>query len=57
MEILFVDKATGDVNFAVTGVTLVKYITPSEIGFATRWRWSSSVAFLHTEKIEVVHIS
>ena len=56
MEILFVDVDTGKVNYAITDVSRVRYITPSEIGFDANGR-SSSCAFPHTEKLEVVHKS
>lgn len=54
MEILFVNVDTGKVNYAITDVSRVRYITPSEIGFDANGR-SGSCAFPHTEKLEVVH--
>lgn len=58
LEILFIDIQTGRVNYAVTDVTRVRYITPSEIGFdkgLNENARSSSCAFTHAERIEVVH--
>jgi len=33
LEILFIDIRTGKINYAITDVTRVRYITLSEIGF------------------------
>jgi hypothetical protein len=33
LDLLFIDIETGKVNYAITDVTRVRYITPSEIGF------------------------
>lgn len=55
LEILFIDTTTGRVNYAVTGIVMVRYITPSEIGFTYSGGRESSCAFPHTERIEVVH--
>lgn len=55
LEILFLNRETGMVNYAVTGITLVRYITPSEIGFTYEGGRESSCAFPHTERIEVSH--
>jgi hypothetical protein len=56
LEILFLDDKTGDVNYAITDVSRVRYITPSEIGFDANGR-TRSCAFPHTERIEVTHKS
>lgn len=58
LEIVFIDVDTGRVNYAITDVTRVRYITPSEIGFDKGFNEaarSSSCAFPHTERIEVTH--
>jgi hypothetical protein len=55
LEILFLDAKTGQVNFAVTDIALVRYITPSEIGYTYSGGRNSSCAFPHTERIEIVH--
>lgn len=57
MEILFVDVDTGRVNFAVTDVTLIRHITPSEVGYTYANGRKSSTGFHHKEKLEVVHKS
>lgn len=54
LEILFIDRETGGVNYGVTNVSLVRYITPSEIGFTADGR-DRSCAFPHTETVEVTH--
>lgn len=58
MEILFIDVETGHVNYAVTDVTRIRYITPSEVGFDKGFNENartSSCSFLHTEKLEIQH--
>jgi len=55
LEILFVDKHTGMVNYAISDVSRIRYITPSEVGFDKQGR-SGSTAFLHTESLEIRHI-
>lgn len=55
LEILFIDKQSGRVNYAVTDISLVRYITPSEIGFTYVGGRKSSCAFPHTERVEVDH--
>lgn len=60
LEILFIDIRTGLVNYAITDVTRIRYITPSEIGFDKGFNEdarSSSCAFPHTERIEISHKS
>lgn len=54
LEILFIDVDTGRVNYAITDVTVIRYITPSEIGFTTQTR-RSSCAFTHKERLEISH--
>jgi hypothetical protein len=44
------------VNWAATDIALIRYITPSEVGYTYRGGRESSTAFPHTEKVEVVHI-
>lgn len=56
LELIFVDKATGQVNYAITDVSFVRYITASEVGFDQSGR-SGSSSFLRTETLEVQHIS
>lgn len=56
LEILFIDNETGVVKYAVTDVSRVRYITPSEIGFDAEGR-SRSCSFPHTERVEVNHKS
>jgi hypothetical protein len=60
LDLLFIDIETGKVNYAITDVTRVRYITPSEIGFDKGFNEdarSSSCAFPHTEWIEIAHKS
>ena len=54
LEILFIDVDTGRVNWGVTDVSLVRYITPSEVGFVVDGR-NRSCAFTHKERVEVSH--
>lgn len=54
-ELIFIDRETGKVNYAITGVSRVRYVTPSEVGFDKDGR-SGSASFTHTEKLEVDRI-
>lgn len=55
LEILFLDIETGRVNYGVTDVAVVRYITPSEIGFTYVGGRNSSCAFTYAERVEVKH--
>jgi hypothetical protein len=54
-ELIFIDRETGRVNYAITDVSRIRYITPSEVGFDKDGR-SGSSSFPHTEKLEVDRI-
>jgi hypothetical protein len=54
LEILFIDVKTDRVKWGVTDVSLIRYITPSEVGFVVDGR-NRSCAFTHTEKVEISH--
>lgn len=54
-ELVFVNRRTGKVVYAVTEVTRVRYITSSEVGYDTNYR-SGSVSFPRGEKLEVNRI-
>lgn len=56
LEIMFLDAKTGHVNYGVTDVSRISYITPSEIGFVCDGR-DRSCSFPHTERVEVSHKS
>lgn len=56
MEIVFTEIKTGKVTYAVTDVSLIRYVTPSEIGITYKGGRNSSCPFLHTETFEVRHI-
>lgn len=55
-ELIFIDRETGRVNYAITGVMRVRYITPSEVGFDKDGR-SGSASFAYTEKLEVERVT
>lgn len=55
LEIIFIDNKTDRVTYAIIDVRLVRYITPSEIGFTDRNSRNRSCAFPHTERIEIAH--
>lgn len=55
MEILFINIETGRVAFAITDISIIRYITPSEIGFTYANGRNGSCAFTHAEKLEVEH--
>lgn len=52
-EIRFVDRKTGRVNYAVTGVTMIRHITASEVGYTYKEGRNSSSSFPHTEDLEI----
>lgn len=54
LEIRFVEIKTGDVRYAVTGVSRIRYVTPSEIGFDIDGR-RRSAPFPQTEQLEIIH--
>jgi hypothetical protein len=54
-QLVFIDQSTGKVNYTITDVARVRYITPSEVGFDKAGR-SGSSSFLNSEKLEVRHI-
>lgn len=56
MEIVCRNIETGKVEYAVTEVRTIRYITPSEIGFTDKDGRIRSMPFLHTERVEVEHI-
>lgn len=55
-EIIFKNRKTGEVTYAVTEVTLIRHITPSEVGFTYRGGRISSCSFPHTEELEIKRI-
>lgn len=57
LTILFIDIETDEVVYAIGEVTVIRHITPSEIGFTYKGGRISSCSFPQTEKIEVRHIS
>ncbi len=54
-ELIFVDRETGEVKYAITNVTRVHYITPSEVGFEADG-WQRSTSFSRSEKLQVDRI-
>lgn len=54
-ELIFMDRKTDHVNYAITDVARVRYITASEVGFDKDGR-SGSVSFPQTEKLVVERI-
>jgi hypothetical protein len=54
-ELIFIDRKTGQVNYAIADVAYVRYITPSEVGFDKEDR-SGSASFPQTEKLEVERV-
>lgn len=52
-ELIFINRETGEVNYAINDVTLVRYITPSEVGFVDTAGHIRSAIFLQTEKLEI----
>lgn len=51
-EIVFVDRETDRVNYAITGITLIRHITPTEVSYVTNVA-STVISFPETEKLEV----
>ncbi len=55
MTILFLAREGGRVNYGINDIRLIRYITPSEIGFTDKTGRERSCAFPHTEVIQVEH--
>lgn len=55
-ELIFRDRATGHVNYAVTDVAVIRHITPSEVGFTEKGGRIRSCSFPHSEKLEIDRI-
>lgn len=55
-EIVFRDRKTGKVNYAVTGIKVIRHVTSSEIGFTDKDGHIRSSSFIHTENLEIVRI-
>jgi hypothetical protein len=51
-EIVFIDRETGKVTFAITNVTRIRYITPIGVGYDAHGE-SHDAVFHYTEKLEV----
>lgn len=54
-ELIFIDRTTEHVNYAITNITRIRYITSSEVGFDKEGR-SGSASFPQSEKLVVERI-
>lgn len=54
LEILLIDTDTEAILYTVSNVSMIRHITPSEVGFVADGR-NRSFAFPHTEHLEIVH--
>lgn len=52
-ELVFVSIKTGNVNYAITEVRMIRYITRSEVGYTDQKGRLHSASFPHTERLEV----
>lgn len=52
-ELIFVERKTGNVVYAINEVTLVRYVTPSEVGFVDKMGHIRSASFPHSENLEI----
>jgi hypothetical protein len=57
LSILFINVETDQVVHAIAEVSVIRHITPSEIGFTYKDGCINSCSFLHNEKIEVRHLT
>ena len=55
-EIIFRDRQTGYVTYAITDVTLIRHITPSEVGFSDKEGHIRSASFPQSDHLEIVRI-
>lgn len=55
-EIVFVDRQTGKVKYAVTDVSVIRYVTPSEVGFVVKSGAIHGCPFPYSEKLEINRI-
>jgi hypothetical protein len=52
-ELVFVDRKTGLVKYAITDVATIRYVTPSEVGFVAKRGTNHSCPFPYSEKLEI----
>lgn len=55
-NLIFTDHKSGRVTYAVSEVTLVRYITPSEVGFTDRFGHIRASSFTQAEDLKVERI-
>lgn len=55
-ELVFVEIKTGKVSYAITKVRMIRYVTPSEVGFTDQTGRNRSTSFPLTERLEVNRI-
>lgn len=55
-EIIFIDRETGQVRHAITDVTLIRHITPSEVGFTDKEGHIRSSSFTQNEYLTVERV-
>lgn len=53
LVLIFINRETGEVAYAVNEVGLVRYVTPSEVGFTDKDGHIRAASFPHSEKLEV----
>lgn len=52
-ELIFRHRETGEVVYVVNDVSMIRHITPSEVGFVEKGGRIRSSSFPHTENVEV----
>lgn len=54
-ELIFIDRETERVNYAITSVTRIRYITSSEVGFDSNGR-PGTASFPQAEKLVIERV-
>lgn len=52
-EIVFINRESGRTNYAITDVRVIRYVTPSEVGFTTINGDLRGCPFPASEKLEI----
>lgn len=55
--LIFANRYTGSVMYAINNVTLVRYVTPSEVGFVDNHGHIRSTSFTQVENLEIARMT
>lgn len=55
-ELIFENRDTGQVTYAITNVTLIRYVTGSEVGFTDDRGHIRAAAFTQVENLKIERV-